>query len=954
MAFGSAAARTDLEFTARTGEAKRDITELRRVYHQSTGAMSDDALRLAIAQEKLDRAIARHGPTSLYAKQATLGLRREMQLVGETASRTTGSIDREERSISRLGRGALAGSGLMRGLGRSVAFASASFLGGAGLVFAIKSTIAAGERSQVVLGQTRNAVERAGLSWAVYGSRIREAALEQSKLSGFDDERLLGTFANLLRRTKNVTEALQLNALAADVARGRNISLEQASLLVIRASLGMAGALRRLGIDAKNGATGVQLLELLQRKYAGSAEAYGRTAEGAQDRFRVAIENTQEAIATDALPQLTLLLNKGADWLNDSKNQERVVRDVERALHDAGLVAHGLAGGFDAIRKASGPVIGALGGLEHAVEVALILGLVVKARRAGLAFGLIRSGSAITRTAIVADAAVEDAALTSVGLTASTAGARVAAIGTRLRALRGLSAVIGIDLLFRGHGTKGVLGFLEREFGGAATGFFVGGIPGAIIGAAAVGIAPSVKKILSDLGGKGGTHAAGDSGPYWGGEGVGWVDADGHAIADQHNAWVTFFRSGNRGRPVKGQTPRERKTGQGPGRITGADIPPAAPPVAAAPAAPRRQPPETVAQRLSRARLDVARKTPGAENELLGALRATVDFDRRYERIQEDLIRRGIGNRKQHLAILERLRSEEESALGEISSIEDERARKQAERERKAAARARAAKAQAAREHAQRLREVSTLPKPFGVAENEAKTLRQLGDVYRSELEYQKRLVAQLRAQHAAPDIIQAALLEESKIDERIRKNRLAIAKKQRAARDAAYRQLIEELGQPSLPLRIRQAKLSALKAEGKDTAKDELALLQDELAEADREYALALKLAKTKRQKDEVTLAYWQERADILGQIAELKAQQKQQVQSDLADLKEEQGALTREFAAAYLAVVGTYAPNYTGGSGPGRSPVVINQNFPSPPSENGHREATWAKLAAGAAWDG
>jgi len=314
-----------------------------------------------------------------------------VEVVGDTSQleksyrRAEQGTKRFGQSVEKAGRGAVVASVGFRGLGRAVGFASASFLGGAGLVAAITSTVKAAEESQRVLGQTRNAVIRSGIAWGQYGEHIKAASLATAQLSGFDDEQLLATFSNLVRRTGDVNKALALNALAANVARGRNISLEQASGLVLKASIGNVGALRRLGISIGKHATALQALDLLQRKYAGSAAAYGKTAAGAQDRFRVALGNLQETVGAQLLPSISKYLNKGADWLNQSKNQQRVARDVHQAVQVmsaaikvAGDIVKVAAGAFNVLK-------GAVGGTENAVR--LLLGLAVAAKLRALASG---------------------------------------------------------------------------------------------------------------------------------------------------------------------------------------------------------------------------------------------------------------------------------------------------------------------------------------------------------------------------------------------------------------------------------------------------------------------------------------------------------------------------------------------------------------------------------------
>lgn len=275
------------------------------------------------------------------------------------------------RDVGRVERGVLAGSGAFRSLGRSVAFASASFLGGVGIVAAVKSTVTAAVKAEEVLTQTAVATRNAGESWKAYGKRIQEVALAESKLSGFEDERLLNTFSTLVRRTKNVNTALKLNALAADVARGRHISLEAATQLVLRASLGLSGALRRVGIDAKKGSTSAQLLTLLQRKYAGAAAAYGRTAAGAQERFRVAIENLQEAIGRGLLPTFTKLLNRASDWLNNTRNQQSIVKGLKRGISALGTAFQAAWALARPLVRVVSELAGKVGGWKTMLELAI-------------------------------------------------------------------------------------------------------------------------------------------------------------------------------------------------------------------------------------------------------------------------------------------------------------------------------------------------------------------------------------------------------------------------------------------------------------------------------------------------------------------------------------------------------------------------------------------------------
>ncbi len=164
-----------------------------------------------------------------------------------------------------------------------------------------------------------------------------------------------------------MNKSLTLNALAANVARGANIELESAANLVLRASVGQARGLAIVGIAARKGASATELLNQIQQKYAGSAEAYGKTAAGAQERFKVALENTQEVIGAAVLPTLTKALDKATDWLNNSKNQERIQRDVNQGLHVLTGLIETTARTYDVATEAGGRFAHALNNIDKAL-----------------------------------------------------------------------------------------------------------------------------------------------------------------------------------------------------------------------------------------------------------------------------------------------------------------------------------------------------------------------------------------------------------------------------------------------------------------------------------------------------------------------------------------------------------------------------------------------------------
>lgn len=399
MAFGNRSAATyDVAFRANVGQFRADVGEAKRVYEQGIRGMSSESLKLALAQEKLDIALAKTGGQSRQTARAELELRRVQGEVAASAHRASSALASEERSLGRLARGAVAGSGVMHGLGRSVAFASTTFLGGAGLVYGIKASINAATEQQAILANLRNALQVSGVSWKDYGKQIEAATTALKRQAAFDDEDLYKSLQILVRGTGDVTKSLRLNAEAADIARARNKGLVETATALAKAAAGQETALRRLVPGLSKTEHGYALIEEAARRSAGAAAAYAHTAAGAQDRFRIGVQDLEKAIGRGLLPTFTNLANKASDWLNDSKNQARVQRDVNEAVHAGAEVAHGLGEAIHYINLGLGPLVKGLGGVERAVELAfgaVALAKIARFRRAAAGAGAAGGGGGV-------------------------------------------------------------------------------------------------------------------------------------------------------------------------------------------------------------------------------------------------------------------------------------------------------------------------------------------------------------------------------------------------------------------------------------------------------------------------------------------------------------------------------------------------------------------------------
>lgn len=255
----------------------------------------------------------------------------------------------------------------LKTLGKTAGLVAAG--GVAALGVGLKKSMDAAREAEVSQKRLQAQLKALGISYRQHGDVIDDTLKKQSMLSAFDDEELADSFTQLVRATGDVNKALEQNALAADIARAKGIGVEQAALMVTKASMGQLGALRRVGIDIQKvttaqdalgksasesakeqakaadlAATKQQALALLQEKFAGQAKAYGETAAGAQERFGVAMENLGEVIGAKVLPALVPLINGLATFINKAAESERlkeilsttfqIIGDTARVLGD--------------------------------------------------------------------------------------------------------------------------------------------------------------------------------------------------------------------------------------------------------------------------------------------------------------------------------------------------------------------------------------------------------------------------------------------------------------------------------------------------------------------------------------------------------------------------------------------------------------------------------------------
>ena len=184
------------------------------------------------------------------------------------------------------------------------------------LVVGLKESVSAAVEAEKSQARLQAQLKASGVSYKAHSAEIEKSIAATSKLSGLDDEDLQDSFTNLVRVTGDVTKSLELNTLAADLARAKHIDVAKAGELVGKVAGGNVNALKRYGVSVKEGATVQEALAAAQKTFGGQAEAYGKTTAGAADRAKVGFEGLQEVVGARLTPILAKAANKLADLAN--------------------------------------------------------------------------------------------------------------------------------------------------------------------------------------------------------------------------------------------------------------------------------------------------------------------------------------------------------------------------------------------------------------------------------------------------------------------------------------------------------------------------------------------------------------------------------------------------------------------------------------------------------------
>ena len=131
-------------------------------------------------------------------------------------------------------------------------------------------------------------------------------------LLGFQGSEAISAMGTLVTATGDVTQANKLMAMSADLARYKNISMEDSAKILARGTQGSAKAFKELGITLdttipKNQAI-AKAFDELNKKIGGQATAYTKSFAGQMDILKERMDQVFQTVSAKVLPVLAAFL----------------------------------------------------------------------------------------------------------------------------------------------------------------------------------------------------------------------------------------------------------------------------------------------------------------------------------------------------------------------------------------------------------------------------------------------------------------------------------------------------------------------------------------------------------------------------------------------------------------------------------------------------------------------
>ncbi len=279
-----------------------------------------------------------------------------LQILVRVRDEAAASLSRISNDVSDLG------GSFNFAFGKADAFASALSAIGAGAI--IGKAISAFGDAEVKASQFGAIMKTLPPDLQALQEKILQVADDALAQFGFDNEEAALSMGRLLQATRDGTLTFDAFQAAMNLARAKQIGLEDATRLVTLALGGNARMLKEYGIEVDEHASKATILAGIQAQLRGQAEAYSQTLRGQLDIMRGLVSEGLEALGAQFAPAIAAVTEMIRDWVKAQGGINAVLEKHQLLIKIvAALLAGILVAGFAVATAAALALMGTFGTL---------------------------------------------------------------------------------------------------------------------------------------------------------------------------------------------------------------------------------------------------------------------------------------------------------------------------------------------------------------------------------------------------------------------------------------------------------------------------------------------------------------------------------------------------------------------------------------------------------------
>ncbi len=171
------------------------------------------------------------------------------------------------------------------------------------------AAVHAAAEEQAAMARVKSSLENVGVSWNKASGTVASMLNQLEEMTGFNNTDLADSFNRMTNVTQNARLSMQALGVAANISRAGFGGLGEVSAALARGLSGSTTALKRMGINMREGATSTQILTELTKRFGSTSAEYMNTTAGHWAALKNKWDEALKSLGNGLLPVANTFAN---------------------------------------------------------------------------------------------------------------------------------------------------------------------------------------------------------------------------------------------------------------------------------------------------------------------------------------------------------------------------------------------------------------------------------------------------------------------------------------------------------------------------------------------------------------------------------------------------------------------------------------------------------------------